>query len=78
MLATITAGIAKMIRNEVTNIAHTNSGIRSSVMPGARCLNTVTMISTATASADNSVKVTICAQTSARLPGENSGPESGT
>ena len=36
--AIITAGMAKMIRNEVTNIDHTKSGIRSSVMPGARCL----------------------------------------
>jgi hypothetical protein len=47
-------------------------------MPGARCFSTVTMISTATASAATSVKVIICAQTSARLPGECSGPASGT
>ena len=77
VLATMTAGIAKMIRNEVTSIDQTNRGIRSSVMPGARCLKVVTMISTATASADTSVKVIICAQTSTRLPGEKSGPDSG-
>ena len=52
--------------------------MRLSDMPGARILNTVTMMSTATASAAISVNVTIWAQTSTRLPGENSGPESGT
>ena len=36
------------------------------------------MSSTATDSAATSVKVIICAQKSTRLPGENSGPESGT
>ena len=74
----MTAGMAKMIRNAVTNIAHTKSGILSRVMPGARCLRTVTMISTATASAETSVKVIICAQMSARFPGEYSGPDRGT
>src|SRR4051794_32920129 len=78
VLATITAGMAKMMRKDVTSIDQTNTGMRSSVMPGARCLNVVTMISTATASADTSVKVIICAHTSARFPGEYSGPESGT
>jgi hypothetical protein len=38
----------------------------------------VAVSSTATASAATSVKVTICAQMSTRLPGENSGPASGT
>ena len=46
-------------------------------MPGARCLKTVTTISTATASAETSVKVIICAQMSARLPGEYSGSRQG-
>jgi hypothetical protein len=63
---------------DVTSIAQTKSGMRSSVMPGARCFSTVTMISTETASAETSVNVIICAQVSARLPGEYSGPESGT
>ena len=49
VLASITAGIAKMIMNDVTSIAQTKSGMRLSDMPGARCLKTVTMISTATA-----------------------------
>ena len=78
VLATMIAGIAMMIRNDVTSIDHTNSGMRSSDMPGARCLKTVTTISTATASADTSVKVIICAQISARLPAPYCGPESGT
>ena len=42
--ATITAGIAKMIMNDVTSIAQTNSGMRLSVMPGARSLKMVTMM----------------------------------
>ena len=67
-----------MTMNAVTSCAQTNSGMRLSDMPGARCLNTVTMISTAAISAEISVKVTIWAQKSARLPGENSGPASGT
>ena len=78
MLATMIDGIAMMMQNEVTSIAQTNSGMRSSDMPGARCLNTVTTISTATASAETSVKVIICAQMSERLPAPYCGPESGT
>jgi hypothetical protein len=74
----ITAGMAKMMTKEVTSIAQTKSGMRSSDIPGARCLNTVVMTDTATASVDTSVKVTIWAQTSVRLPGEYSGPERGT
>ena len=34
MLANITAGIAKMIMNDITSIAQTNSGMRFSDMPG--------------------------------------------
>ena len=41
--ATMTAGMAKMTMKAVTSIAQTNNGMRSSVMPGARCLNTVTI-----------------------------------
>src|SRR5688500_16181472 len=47
-------------------------------MPGARILRMVTIISTAATSAAISVNVTICAQTSTRLPGAYSGPDSGT
>ncbi len=36
-------GMASSIRNAVIRIDHTNSGIRSSVMPGARMLKTVVM-----------------------------------
>jgi hypothetical protein len=38
----------------------------------------VAISETATAKAETSVKVIICAQKSVRLPGENSGPASGT
>ena len=78
VLAIMTAGIAMMIMKDVTSMAQTNSGMRSSDMPGARCLRTVTTISTATASAETSVKVIICAQMSARLPAAYCGPDSGT
>ena len=74
VLASITAGMANRIMNDVTRIAQTKSGMRLSVMPGARSFRIVTMSSTATASAATSVKVIICAQKSARLPGEYSGP----
>ena len=67
-----------MTTNEVTSIDHTNSGMRSSDMPGARCFRMVTTISTETASAETSVKVIIWPQRSARLPGAYCGPESGT
>ena len=76
--ATITAGMAKMIMNAVTSIAQTNSGISVSFMPGARCLNTVTIVCTAAAIDATSVKVIICAHTSGRLPMPYCGPESGT
>ncbi len=46
----MTAGIAKMIMNDVTTFVHTKIGMRFSVMPGARSLNTVVISSTATAS----------------------------
>ena len=72
-----TAGIEKMIISATTSIAQANSGIRARVMPGARHLRMVQMRTTAAASAATSVKVIICAQMSARLPGENCGPDSG-
>ena len=74
----ITAGIAKMTMNAVTSIDHTYSGIRFSDIPGARCLNMVTMISTAATRAEISVRLTICDQTSTRFPMPYSGPDSGT
>src|SRR3569833_1389466 len=78
VLAVATAGIAKMTMNATTSCAHTNTGIRLSDMPGARSLNVVTMMFTATHSAEISVNVTTCAHTSTRCPGENAGPDSGT
>src|SRR5215210_2374010 len=78
LLASITAGIANSTMKEVTSMAQANSGTRLSVMPGARNLNIVVMMTIASTSADSSVKVIICAQISTRLPGEKSGPASGT
>ena len=66
-----------MIMNAATSCAQTKSGMRLSDMPGARILNVVTMMFTAAQSAAISVKVTSCAQTSMRWPGENCGPDSG-
>ena len=54
----------------MTSIAQTNSGMRLIDMPGARCLKTVTMISTATTRAEISVRVIIWVQKSERLPGD--------
>src|SRR3712207_1883178 len=78
VLATMTDGMSKIMTKDVTSEAQTNKGMRSRRMLGARCLKMVTMISTATARAAISVKVTICAQKSARLPGVYSGPARGT
>src|SRR3954471_7950833 len=78
VLAVATAGIAKTTMNATTSWPHTKIGSRLSDMPGARSLKTVTMMFTATQSAEISVKVTTCAQTSMRCPGEYAGPESGT
>lgn len=78
VLESITAGMAKTIMNEVTTIVHTNSGMRFRDMPGARCLNAVVMTSIAPISVLTSTSVTICDHTSTRLPGEKSGPASGT
>ena len=69
VLAIITAGIAKITMNDVTTCAQTKIGIRFSAMPGARSLNAVVMIDTATASDATSVNVIICAHTSGRLLG---------
>ena len=78
MLPVATDGIAKMIMNAATNWAHTNSGMRFSDIPGARILSVVAMITIAPMSAEISVNVIICAQTSTRFAGEYAGPESGT
>src|SRR3954462_11454761 len=78
VLAVATAGIANTTMNATTSCAHTKIGRRFNDMPGARSLNVVTMMLTATQSAEISVNVTTCAQTSTRCPGEYAGPESGT
>src|SRR6187551_3041878 len=75
--ASATDGIEKITISETTRIAQTKIGIRASVMPEARFLRIVAVSETATASAATSVKVTICAQMSIRLPGEYSGPDNG-
>jgi predicted hotdog family 3-hydroxylacyl-ACP dehydratase len=75
--ARATDGIEKMTISEVTRVAQTNNGIRANVMPGARCFRIVATRLTAAASAAISVKVTICAQMSARLPMPYCGPDKG-
>ena len=70
--------MANSTMNDWISIAQTKSGIRLRVIPGARILKMVTISSTAAASAAISVNVIDCAQTSTRLPGANSGPDSGT
>ena len=78
VLSSMTAGMAKMTMKATMIIDQTKRGMRFSDIPGARILKAQTVISTATMSAENSVKVIICAHVSARLPGSNCGPESGT
>jgi hypothetical protein len=41
--AAVTQGIANAVRNAVTSIIHTNTGMRMSVIPGARMFRIVTM-----------------------------------
>ena len=41
--AAVTHGIANTVRNAVTSIIHTNTGMRMSVIPGARMFRIVTM-----------------------------------
>ena len=67
VLAIITAGMANMTMNDVTTCAHTKIGMRFSDIPGARILNAVVTIDTATASDATSVNVIICAHTSGRF-----------
>ena len=43
IIAAVMIGIAKTVRNATTSIIHVNTGIRMSVMPGARMFRTVTM-----------------------------------
>ena len=50
-------GMAKITMNDVTSMAHTNTGIRFSDMPGARNLKMVMISSDAAISADSSVPV---------------------
>ena len=43
IIAAVTIGIANSVRNAVTSVIHTNTGMRRNVIPGARMLSTVTM-----------------------------------
>ena len=47
--AAVTGGIANSVRNAITSIIHTNTGMRIIVMPGARMLRIVTKKLTAVA-----------------------------
>jgi hypothetical protein len=64
------AGIERMVMMEAISIAHRKTGMRASVIPGGRILRIVAATLTEAASAATSVKVIICAQRSARWPGE--------
>ena len=78
VLHSMTAGIAKRIMNPVMTCDQTNRGSRFSPIPGAFCLKTVVMISTAPTSVLISTSVTICDHRSTRLPTPYSGPDNGT
>ena len=56
--------------NENTNIAHTNTGIRLSVMPGARSLKIVTMKLIAPTVVEMPTKITAKPQKSMLMPSE--------
>ena len=43
IIAAVMIGMANTVRNATTSIIHVNTGIRMSVMPGARRLRMVTM-----------------------------------
>jgi hypothetical protein len=58
-LAVAIIASAGITMNAVTTIVHTKIGIRASVIPGARHLSAVTMISTALMSPEISVNVII-------------------
>src|SRR5579875_2989095 len=70
-------GMAKITMKDWTSIDQQKSGMRLSVMPGARILKMVAISSAATHMAETSVKVIIWAQKSTRFPGSNCGPASG-
>jgi hypothetical protein len=77
-LAATSGGNAARIIPEVTRLAHAKTGIRASVIPGARDRRTRTMISIAATIAEISTKVTPSNQKSRFRPGENSLVVSGT
>jgi hypothetical protein len=77
VVAAITAGKAKTIISAVTSMAQAKTGMRISVMPGARVSRTPTMSSTAPAMAEISMKPMPSSHQSAPRPGENSLPVSG-
>jgi hypothetical protein len=68
---------ANRIMNAVTSIAHANSGMRPSVIPGARILRMPMMISIAAAMAPTSATPSPSTQKSRARSGENSVPLSG-
>ncbi len=69
LVTSITEGRAKIVISEATSMAHRNSGMRPRVIPGGRSRMMVAKVFTDADKAATSVKVIICAQTSARWPG---------
>ena len=68
---------ANRIMNAITSTDHANSGIRLSVIPGARIFSTPMMISMPAAIAPTSATPSPRTQKSMARSGENSGPDSG-
>ena len=68
--AAVSGGIANSVRNAITSIIHTNTGIRIIVMPGARMLSAVTMKLTAVATEPMPSMIRPTAQKSAPRPGQ--------
>ncbi len=70
VVAAITAGKANTIISALTRVAQANTGIRPSVMPGARVKRMPTISSMAPAIAEISMKPMPSSQKSAPMPGE--------
>jgi hypothetical protein len=77
MVVVMSVGMAKTIMNPITRIDHTNTGMRLSDIPGARCLRMVTMSPTAPTSAATSSSTTTTTHTSMPMLSSCSRRESG-
>ena len=69
--AAVTIGIANSVRNATTVIIQTKTGMRNSVIPGARMLRTVTMKLTAEVTEPMPSMISPMVQKSGPWPGRN-------